>query len=92
MYQQFMQFGPQMEVLGQGYQEMQLAYRAGLEEMQVQARQKEGELRSEVVQIMHTFQRQLEIGLTDSVFQRVRAWLGTHLREMPVGNDQNETS
>ena len=42
LYQQFMQFGPQMEVLGQGYQEMQLAYRAGLEEMQVQARQKEG--------------------------------------------------
>ena len=68
LYQQFAQFGPQMDMLGQGYREMQLVYQAGLDELNTQRRQREVELRNEVLQIMHNYQRQMEGSMTDSVF------------------------
>ena len=40
LYQQFAQFGPQMDILGQGYREMQLVYQAGLDELNTQRRQR----------------------------------------------------
>ena len=84
LYQQFAQFGPQMDILRQSSREMQLVYRVGSDEINTQRRQREVELRNEVLQIMHNYQRQMEGSMTDSVFQQVQALLGSHLREVPV--------
>ena len=42
------------------------------------------ELRNEVLQIMHNYQKQMEGSMTDSVFQQVLALLGSHFSELPV--------
>ena len=47
------------------------------------------ELRNEMLQIMHNYQRQMEGSMTDSVFQQVQALLGSHSRERPVENGPN---
>ena len=72
LYQQFAQFGPQMDILGQGYRKMQLVYQACLDELNTQRRQREVRLRNEVLQIMHNYQRQMEGSMKDSVFQQVQ--------------------